>query len=191
MRVSGKNTIRLENILVGEVWICSGQSNMRVPLKSAEGGAAAVQAAAQPMLRLFSVELNGSLKPQEDCVGKWEPCTPDAVALFSAVGYFFGNELQRNLDVPVGLIHCSWGGQGIESFIPHAAMAGTPWGRGNAAKLDQAIKTYDPGIARKTHEEALTKWELANAAFEQAKKEGTAKGNAPRKPTAPDHITGP
>ena len=112
--------------------------------------------------------------------------------MFSAVGYYFGDELRRALDVPIGLINCSWGGQNIESFTPRAALTEPDaWSRSLAARVDQEVKNHDPLLSQKRYEEALAKWEKSLAAFQQEAKAGDAKGKAPRKPPAPEHIPGP
>jgi len=121
---SDDSDFTLENILFGEVWLCSGQSNMQQPLKGYNGqptfGAAmAVAKSDNPNLRLFSVDRVGSKIPLED-VDKftaWQQASPDNVLDFSAVAYFFGKQLQEILDVPVGLIHTSWGGSSVQAWM--------------------------------------------------------------------------
>lgn len=121
---SSSSDISLENILFGEVWICSGQSNMQQPLNGYDGqptfGAAeAIIKAENPNLRLFTVDRVGSKTPLKDVekYTAWQAATPGNVADFSAVAYFFGQELQKILDVPVGMIHTSWGGSSVQAWI--------------------------------------------------------------------------
>jgi len=123
--LSGNDSeVELKNILFGEVWLCSGQSNMQQPLKGYRGeptfdGQMATAKANNPMLRLFSVDRVGSKTPLQD-VEKytgWQPASPHNVNDFSAVAYFFGQQLQEILDVPVGMIHTSWGGSAVEAWI--------------------------------------------------------------------------
>ncbi len=123
--IKGKNSsILLENILFGEVWICSGQSNMQQPVKGYDGqptfGAAmAVANAFNPNLRLFTVDRVGSKTPELDVekYTSWQQASSSNVAEFSAVAYFFGKLLQEILDVPVGMIHTSWGGSSVQAWI--------------------------------------------------------------------------
>jgi len=122
--ISDDSDITLENILFGEVWLCSGQSNMQQPLKGYNGqptfGAAmAVAKSDNPNLRLFSVDRVGSKIPLEDIdkFTAWQQASPDNVLDFSAVAYFFGKQLQEILDVPVGLIHTSWGGSSVQAWM--------------------------------------------------------------------------
>lgn len=125
IKIAGKkSSITLENILFGEVWLCSGQSNMQMPLKGFDGqpvfgSALAIAKSTNPNLRLFSVDRVGSKTPLKD-VGKytaWQQASPDNVSDFSAVAYYFGQQLQEILDVPVGLIHTSWGGSSVQAWI--------------------------------------------------------------------------
>ena len=123
--IKGKNSdITLENILFGEVWLCSGQSNMQMPLKGYSGqptfgSALATANSTNPNLRLFSVDRMGSKIPLKDVekYTPWEQASPDNVAGFSAVAYYFGQQLQEILDVPVGLIHTSWGGSSVQAWL--------------------------------------------------------------------------
>ncbi|MHC4736285.1 MAG: sialate O-acetylesterase, partial [Planctomycetota bacterium] len=99
--LKGNNKITLKNILVGEVWVCSGQSNMQWSVRQAANPEQEVAAADYPKIRLFTVKRNVSQQPQSNCMGRWTMCSPETVPGFSAVGYFFGRELHQQLDVPV------------------------------------------------------------------------------------------
>lgn len=126
---SDDSNIVLGNILFGEVWLCSGQSNMQQPLKGYNGqptfgSTMAVAKSKNPNLRLFTVDRVGSKTPFKD-VDKytaWQQASPDNVLDFSAVAYFFGEQLQEILDVPVGLIHTSWGGSSVQAWISKEAI---------------------------------------------------------------------
>ncbi|MDR3182227.1 MAG: 9-O-acetylesterase [Planctomycetaceae bacterium] len=116
--VKGKNEIKLENVLVGEVWICSGQSNMEWTLARSKDAQKAIAAAKNPNLRLFQVQKAWNTEPQESLKAQWVESTPETVPSFSAVGYYFGVKLAADLKVPVGLINSSWGGTRIEPWTP-------------------------------------------------------------------------
>lgn len=193
LTIKGKNSLLLDNVLVGEVWVCSGQSNMQMALMAAQGGRNVAREANQPEIRLFTVDPTSTIQPRSDCPGKWEPCAPEVAEKFSAVGYFFGNALQEALGVPVGLINASWGGQSIETFIPRAALTDAmAWSKSLGARIDREVQFYDPAASQKRYEEALVRWEQSMAAYEQAKKDGSAKkGNPPQKPPAPEKTPGP
>lgn len=118
LTVESKNKIELKNILVGEVWICSGQSNMEWPLIKANNGQQEVAAANYPNIRLCQVGKNIQLSPAHTFTAKWSVCTPQTAASFSAVGYFFGRDLFKSLNVPVGLISSNWGGTMIDAWTP-------------------------------------------------------------------------
>lgn len=132
MTIAGKNTIKLENVFVGEVWVCSGQSNMEFVLRSAANADQAIAESANPMIHLFTVPKLKASAPVNDVRqgdGKpvqWVECGPSTSPYFSAVGYFFGRYLQQALKVPVGLIHTSWGGSPAEVWMSNGAIAGDP-----------------------------------------------------------------
>lgn len=116
------NSITLQDILIGEVWLCSGQSNMEMPMKGfknqpVENANMDILKSANPRIRLFTVKRNSTLAIQEDVTGEWAPATPASVKEFSATGYYFGRLLQEILDVPVGLVCASWGGSWIEGWM--------------------------------------------------------------------------
>lgn len=123
--VTGKNTLTLKDVLVGEVWLASGQSNMEWPLVWATNGEQEVAAANFPQLRLFTVQHNVADQPAATVGGSWQLCTPDSAKKFSAVAYFFAHDLQRKLGVPVGLIGSYWGGTFIEAWMGDAVLKGT------------------------------------------------------------------
>lgn len=122
------------DVLIGEVWLCSGQSNMDFTLaktaKRSFSGAAdwekEVAAANHPALRMFSAEWEMNEFPQRDVPGKWAVCTPETAGDFSAVAYYFGRQLQLDLKVPIGLVTCAYGASTIESWIPQEALAAHP-----------------------------------------------------------------
>ena len=123
LTVKGANEIVLKDILVGEVWLCSGQSNMEWPMKSTEHGAEEIPKADRPQIRLFNVMGHISRpEPQDDAPGQWQRCTPETVVGFSGVGYHFGQALRGGLDVPVGLVGSNWGGTKIEPWTPKVGL---------------------------------------------------------------------
>jgi len=136
LTVTGRNSLTFTDVLIGDVWVCSGQSNMEFDLagsykgKNSFGGASdaatAVPAANDSQLRLFLVTKKIALDPQTDVVGKWEVCTPDSAAFFSAVGYFFGQELRHALNRPIGLIGTYWSGMPAQAFTSLSALQKDP-----------------------------------------------------------------
>jgi len=140
------NDIKLDNVMSGEVWICSGQSNMQWALSATYNAEAEISSARFPEIRLFYVARQYADEPKKDCYGSWKPCNPETAKSFSAVAYYFGKELHKNLNVPIGLIHTSWGGTPAEA-----------WTRKDVLENDEDLKVYlerfnekivksDPGI---------------------------------------------
>ncbi len=125
LTVRGNNEIVLEDVLIGEVWLCSGQSNMEWSfnhLRSYEKAQRTVQAANYPDIRLFTVKKETAATPQIDCTGQWQVSTPESIVPFSAVAFYFGRALHEKLDVPIGLIHSSWGGTPAEAWTSAEAL---------------------------------------------------------------------
>ena len=122
--VAGKNTITLEDVLVGEVWVCSGQSNMQWSVKASNNAEEEIAAADYPKMRLFTVARKVAEKPLDDCEGSWAACTPETIPNFTAVGYFFGRALHKEVGVPIGLINTSWGGTIAEAWTSHEGLSG-------------------------------------------------------------------
>ena len=120
MTISGKNKIELKDILVGEVWLVSGQSNMQRLLRETDNGEAAQAAANHPNIRLFNASREVAFKKKVGKLGEWAACTSESVKEFSAAGYYFGVDLQKELNVPVGLLNSSYGGSQAEAWTPVA-----------------------------------------------------------------------
>ena len=139
MSVGGKNTITIQDILMGDVWVCSGQSNMQWSVRQSKDAVAEMANADYPAIRLFNVPLTVALTEQADIEAKWVHTTPETVGGFSAVGYFFGRELHLDLDVPIGLIATSWGGTTIESWISQGAAK-------NSETFDWLNKDWMPDV---------------------------------------------
>lgn len=131
LTVSGSSTVTCEDVMLGEVWLCSGQSNMEFGLGRANNAQAEIAAANHPGIRLLMVPNRWTPQPQNDMEGTWKVCTPETVAEggwegFSAVAYFFGREVNAKLGVAVGLIDADWGGTRIESWTPPEGFATVP-----------------------------------------------------------------
>jgi sialate O-acetylesterase len=122
MTVAGTNVLTLTDLLLGEVWICSGQSNMQMSVSSSANARQEIAAATDPHIRLFTVPNVTAKGPLSDCSGEWKVCSPDTVGGFSAAGYFFGRHLRQQLHVPVGLINTSWGGTIAEAWTSADAL---------------------------------------------------------------------
>jgi sialate O-acetylesterase len=118
LEVTAGNTLRIEDVLIGEVWLCSGQSNMEWTVRSSTNSAAEIAAGDHPMIRHMKVDHRPSMVPLDDIESQWQVCTPEVVGNFTACGYFMARELQKRLDVPIGLINSSWGGTRVEPWTP-------------------------------------------------------------------------
>ena len=172
MEVRGQNTVKLTGILVGEVWLCSGQSNMEMGVAMSKNAKAEVEAANHPQIRLFLVPKKASGRPLSDVEATWRVCSPTTVAQggwggFSAVAYYFGRELQQTLKVPVGLIASSWGGTRIEPWTPPAGFAAVPALKAVGEKVEQANGDYTKAMTA-----ALEQTEAAVRAARQALADG-------------------
>ena len=139
--------IAISDILIGEVWLCSGQSNMEWKLKSADNATNEMAEANYPMIRHFEVAHEVEFEPQDDLKsGEWKVCSPKTAGDFSAVGYFFARDLYQKLKVPIGLIHSSWGGSQVEGWISKKAMK------------ESDVLNYYPNIMPKNWNEDTDNW---------------------------------
>jgi sialate O-acetylesterase len=125
MRIAGKkDIILLKNILIGDVWICSGQSNMEWTINNANNAKKEIAESNYPRIRLFTVQKATAFRPEKDIESDgWEECNPQTVGDFSAVAYFFGRKLNKDLNIPIGLINSSWGGTNVEAWISWDKMS--------------------------------------------------------------------
>jgi sialate O-acetylesterase len=157
LTVSGKNTITLTNVVGGEVWVASGQSNMEWPMSQTFASKAAIAGAAEPMLRLFTVKKLKALTPTNNCIGTWDVCTPQTIPGFSAVAYYFALDLQKSLGVPVGIIHTSWGGSPAEVWMSQDVLAAKPDYKYMLDRYPAAVKKWKEDIIAYDKEEAEAK----------------------------------
>jgi len=169
--ITGKNRIEFTDVLVGEVWILSGQSNMEWPLRGSFQPEDVIAKSANPNLRLFMVRNTRSDQPMKDVEVQqpWAAASPATTAGFSAVGYYFGRSLNATLGVPIGLISADWGGTPAEAWTPEQRLR-------SAASLTSIIDAYAAGTPR--YDEQLATWQ---AAVDKAKREGTTVPNRPNR----------
>jgi sialate O-acetylesterase len=139
LRFFAANTIELLDVMSGEVWVCSGQSNMEWPLRATDHGDEDIAAADWPEIRLFDVTNRVSIAPLDDCEGAWSACSPRSVERFSAIGYHFGRELHETLGVPVGLIGSNWGGTPCRAWTSAAGLRQHGGFDDELARLDAAV----------------------------------------------------
>jgi sialate O-acetylesterase len=148
MTVSGQNTLEFKHVYVGEVWICSGQSNMEWPVGASADAEKTIARSRNPLLRLFTVPRTPSSVPLTKTRGAWQECGPQTVRGFSAVAYFFGRDLQKALHVPVGLIHTSWGGTPAEAWTSAAVLEAEPALKYLAERQAHALANYPKTLDR-------------------------------------------
>jgi len=179
--VSGKDGHKLEvkDILVGEVWLGSGQSNMAMNVQSSNNFAAEKTAANFPLIRHYQESSTHAEQPQAEGKGSWKTCTPDNVGGFSAVLYFFGREIHKEVGVPVGLVNTSVGGTPIESWVSAETQSSNPETKAIYDMQQKAYLAFDAVKATALYEKQLAAWKIATA---KAKAE---KADLPRKPNDP------
>ena len=158
LAVSGKNTIVIQDVLVGEVWLASGQSNMQLSVNDVTNAWKEKAEAKFPQLRMFTVTRTPATTPRTNCEGKWVICSPETVGNFSAAAYFFGRELHQTLGVPVGLVHASWGGTPIETWSSMSSMEAKPELSPVLQNWQKTLHPYDAEAAQAEHILALEKW---------------------------------
>lgn len=177
--VQGTNKLVVDDVLVGEVWLGSGQSNMAMAVNRAQDFDKERSAATFPQIRMFTVASGPATEAQEECRGSWVVCSPETVGTFSATAYFFGRELHRELKVPVGLINSSVGGTPIESWISAETQKNDPALKEFFALQKQLEARFDPIAATRKYQRDLARWQEA---ARQARLENKP---APRRPQDP------
>jgi sialate O-acetylesterase len=197
-----KNTVSVTDVAVGEVWVCGGQSNMQWEmwrLTKDDQGKKVSATANNPNVRLFTVPHRPSEIPLPTLTprtqkrddhnaeyGKWQPATPDSVLEFSAVGFYFGRDLQKALGVPIGLIACNVGGTPAEAWTSRESLEAVPELRHYIATLDKRLNTFTDAKAEADYKKALEKYE---ADAEKAKQEGKQPPRKPQKASRVDQNT--
>lgn len=201
----GKQRLEIRNVLVGDVWFCSGQSNMEIPVSQSKNAQEEITSARHPEIRLLKVQRDVTLAAGEEVpiALSWSPCTPESVGDFSAVAYYFGREIQRETGVPIGLIQSTWGGTPIEPWIPIAVMKSDsecaavlkPWDEMRAKVADYDTNFGNYVEQRKTEllelNRVLWQWMLRQ---KEAKEKGvtfTEPAPQPRQPPLPGHQNTP
>lgn len=178
MTVAGKNAITIKDVLIGQVWVCSGQSNMGMTVGGVKDKAKEIAEASHPQIRMFFVPNTALDEPAGDVPkGRWVVCAPETVASFSATAYFFGRDLHEAMKQPVGLINSSWGGTRIEPWISPASLENDPITKEDYAKFKAQPAVSADAAAEFTKAEAKYRSEVA-----KAKKDGTPAPAAPARP---------
>jgi len=165
LKVQGKNQVEFNDVLVGEVWLASGQSNMEWPLKLSFEPQEAIAKSANDKIRLLTVPKLKANEPAQDIKAQWVECSPTTVSNFSAVAYFFGRDLQKALGVPVGLVHTSWGGSPAEGWMREEVMAE------NQLYKAEVLDSYVDQA--KSAQAAIEKWEAEKTDLEKEGKKIT------------------
>ncbi len=185
LTVAGKNTLVLHDVVIGEVWLCSGQSNMEFTVSRARDAAKEIAAANFPLIRHVKIRNTVAADPattvKTTC---WQSASPETVGAFTAVGYFFAHDIFQKLNIPIGLVHSSWGGTPVESWMPAPALARDPRFRVVAERWEKTLADYPDKKAE--YAPVLAEWTAADAAAKaQGDAEHAAWLKAHPKPRAP------
>lgn len=169
LSIQGHENITLTNIMIGEVWICSGQSNMEWNAKKGFLNAKEeVKIANYPDIRFFQIPKHKSLNPQDNTLGYWTSCTPETMENISAVGYFFGRKLHKDLSVPIGLISSNWGGTSVEVWIPKELIEKNDNLKSASEKLTKRPWWPEkPGVVYNSMIHPITKFKIAGTIWYQ------------------------
>ena len=177
----GKKEIK--DVLVGEVWLASGQSNMEWRVSSSDGAKEEIAEAKDPLLRVFVSANVATREQQTDWNGTWNPTQPDKTGSFTAVGYYFAKQLRAELGVPVGIIECAWGGKPVEAFTSMEALKKLPEAKGVIARKEQALAAWDPKAAEEKFNKQKAAYDIKLKEWQKEKK--GKRPNGPRRPTDP------
>ena len=178
LTVQGKNRIELKDVLVGEVWIASGQSNMEWPMSVTHNATNEIAKASNPQIRFYTVPKRKALQPTDTVPSSWQVCSPASARAFSAVAFYFGRDLEKALGVPIGLIHTSWGGSPAEVWMSEQALNGNP------RYKTEILDGYQSAASQ--HLDALTKFNTEKAEAKASGKSFTR--NAPGAPWRPTEL---
>ena len=157
LEVKGQNTVTLHDVMIGEVWLCSGQSNMQWEVNRVQNFTQELPAANHPLLRLFNIPRTSVPDPQTDVKAAWAVCTTASVNTFSGIGYFFGRELQETLQVPVGMINASYSGSAAEAWTDRASLLADPVIKVTLDNFQNALNDYSAKYY-KNHADQMRAW---------------------------------
>jgi sialate O-acetylesterase len=177
---SGGCRIELTDILVGEVWFCTGPSNIFWPVRKCDNADEEIRRAKYPHIRFFNVERKTAGEPQNDCVGHWFICSSHTVGDVSGIGYFFSRRIHQALDVPIGLLQSYWGGSRIEAWTSRDALEAEPAVKPILDWWQEEFRRFDPAEAQTRHKKQMDAWRKAAA---QAKSNDLP---PPKRPAAPE-----
>jgi sialate O-acetylesterase len=185
---SGDQKILINDVLVGEVWFASGQSNMVWPVSRSENAEAAIASANYPGVRMYLADTTPADEQQEDIKGAWNVCTPENAGAFSAAGYFFAKKIHEETGLPVGVIKSCWGGKRCECYCSREAMVSNPHGKLMIEELDKQAENYNEEAARERYDKAVAAWkEKSDKIRKENQVEGAKKKRIPRKPQFQTH----
>ena len=187
LTVKGNNTVDIKDVLVGEVWLCSGQSNMAMTVSRSANFPEEQAAATCSAIRMFTVDRKTAVKPQDRCNGSWQVCSPETVGSFSATAYFFGRTLQQELKIPIGLVNSSWGGTPIQAWTSDKAQRANEELTKTVIDYDARIARYDPVAIKTQYAKQMEAWK---AKAEKAKDAGKPAPRRPRAPADPSASSG-
>lgn len=176
--------IEIKNVLIGEVWFASGQSNMAFLLRNSHEAKQDLADANESGIRMFLATNTPAAQPQADIQGSWSRCTPETAGAFSAVAYFFAKEIHEETGFPVGIIKSCWGGKRCECYTSREALLSNLHGRKMIAELDQLATEFDPAASAKKYQTQLERWQKQAAVIRAGNegKEKSAQKRVPRKP---------
>lgn len=180
---AGADAITIRDVLVGEVWLASGQSNMFFTMNRVPAYEDLMSKANHPGLRMFGAPLVTAVEPQGDIEGEWIACSPKTVPDYSAVAFFFALKLHQELGIPVGVLKTCWGGKPVETFTSREALNTLPGTKALVDKLMEEAAAYDPVKAKAAYETQLEKWQATMAAAKG--KSADERKRLPKKPSEP------
>lgn len=180
LTIEGTNRIELKNILVGEVWLVAGQSNMQRLLRETANGAEVQSKANSPNIRIFNASRDVAFKKKQGKLGEWQPVTPESVKEFSAAGFYFGLEMEKALKVPIGLINSSYGGSQAEAWTPVAYLNANPELKPTVDRT--AIWAEERSRVKVEYAQAIAKWR------EESEKQKSVGAKPSPSPGVPDAL---
>jgi len=174
LEIAGRNTIKIADVLTGEVWLASGQSNMGWAVRQSNNAEQEIAASANPQIRFFKVENTVAAAPADDVKGVWSAASPTTTGAYSAVGYFFARQLHDKLKVPVAILQSAWGGTPAESWVRASALSADPALMPVYSYWAGVIESYPENLAR--YIRAVAQWEASGK-----------QGARPNPPAGPGH----